>query len=122
VANQDTVVLPTGSQNKTNCPTDSSIEDAYAMYDMRESYMQRHLSPLASQAEATELNTKDFHTKSCNMWKSDDLSLYPEAQNSVSGSKNIYKEKVSFNFFRSDHLRHIDLNLNSFILHTWQSK
>jgi len=26
----------------------------------------------------TELQTKDFTTRSCNVWKSDDLSLYPE--------------------------------------------
>ena len=45
---------------------------------MRESYLQRHASPLALQAaDATELETKEFTTKSFNMWKTDEISLYP---------------------------------------------
>lgn len=66
----------------------NKYETALAAYDLRESYMQRHLSPLASQAERTELNAKEFNTKSCNVWKTDDISLYPDSSNIVSGQKN----------------------------------
>jgi len=59
--------------------TGMTLQDAYVAFDMRESYLQRHASSLALEAEMTELQTKDFTTRSCNMWKSDDMSLYPEA-------------------------------------------
>ena len=48
---------------------------------------------MSTMADATELSTKDFTTKSCNMWKSsdaDDLSLYPELSNKQCDSANIY--------------------------------
>ena len=83
------VVMSASILNQTNCSPGIKYEDTYAPYDLRESYMQRHLSPLASKAEATELNTKDFNTKSCNVWKTDDLSLYPDTSNKVSG-QNCY--------------------------------
>ena len=88
------VVLPTTAGSILNHTDCSAIEphlkyeDAIAAYDLRESYMQRHLSPLASQAEQTELNAKAFNTKSCNVWKTDDISLYPDSSNEVSGKKN----------------------------------
>lgn len=54
-----------------------TLSEAYIAYDMRESFLQRQASSLAQQAETTELATKDFTTKSINMWKTDELSLYP---------------------------------------------
>lgn len=89
----DDVVLPTTTGSILNHPDCASLgqikyEDAIAAFDLRESYMQRHLSPLASQAEQTELNTKQFNTQSCNVWKTDDISLYPDSTNEVTGQKN----------------------------------
>ena len=46
---------------------------------MRESFLQRHASSLGMTADTTKFVTKDFTTKSLNMWKtdtsSDDLTL-----------------------------------------------
>ena len=44
-ANPNEVLLPTQILNQTNS---SGIADAYTAFDLRESYLQRHLSPLAS--------------------------------------------------------------------------
>ena len=40
------VVMPNGILNKTN--TGMTLEEAYVAYDLRESYLQRHMSPLAA--------------------------------------------------------------------------
>ena len=65
--------------NKSN--TGMTLQEAYVAFDMRESYLQRHASPLALQAaDTTELETKEFTTKSFNMWKTDEISLYPQTQ------------------------------------------
>ena len=55
--------------NRTN--QGISIEEAYMAFDMRESYLQRHASPMGMQADTTELQMKDFTTKSCNVWKAE---------------------------------------------------
>lgn len=52
------------------------------------------------ESDTTELSTKDFTTKSCNIWKSDDMSLYPEAGSCADSDDedptvNIYEERVS---------------------------
>ena len=86
-----------------------TLEEAYVAFDMRESYLQRHASEMALQAEMTELQTKDFTTRSCNVWKSDDMSLYPEAGSCADEESdheidepldgtvsNIYEQKVSY--------------------------
>ena len=83
-----------------------TLQEAYVAFDMRESYLQRHASPLALQAaDATELETKEFTTKSFNMWKTDEISLYPHTTKPCNlaspetiedNSTSIYQEKVSF--------------------------
>lgn len=50
---------------------------------------------MAMQADATELEMKDFKTKSCNVWKTDDLSLFPQEVSSCTDSENVYQEKYS---------------------------
>ena len=70
-----------------------TLEEAKMAFNMRESFIQRHVTPMSTMADATELSTKDFTTKSCNMWKSSDatdLSLYPELSNKQCDSANIY--------------------------------
>lgn len=59
--------------------TGMTIEEAYVAYDMRESYLQRHASPMARYSDATDLTTKEFSTKTRNMWQTDELGLYPES-------------------------------------------
>ena len=86
----DVVMSAADILNRTHCMPGINYQDALAAYDLRESYMQRHLSSLASQAESTELNAKDFNTQSCNVWKTDDASLYPDTSNKVSGGNNVY--------------------------------
>lgn len=44
---------------------------------MRESYLQRHSNPLATQADSIYLKTEDFETKTCNLYRAEDMSLYP---------------------------------------------
>jgi len=63
-------VRPTNIVNRTN--TGMTLEEAYVAYDMRESFIQRHVSSMGMQADQTELETKDFKTKSCNQWRSND--------------------------------------------------
>lgn len=75
-----------------------TLEEAYIAYDMRESFLQRHASPLANQSDTMELQTKDFMTRSSNIWKTDDMSLYPEPGSCDESTVNIYEERVSFNF------------------------
>jgi len=41
-----------------------TLEEAYVAYDMRESFLQKHVSSIAIDADTTELETKDFKTKS----------------------------------------------------------
>ena len=89
-----------------------TLQEAYVAFDMRESYLQRHASPLALQAaDATELETKEFTTKSFNMWKTDEISLYPHNTKTCNlanpetiedNSTSIYQEKVSFNQCNKD--------------------
>ena len=43
-----------------------TLEEAYVAFDMRESFIQRHVSEMGEQADQTELETKDFKIKSCN--------------------------------------------------------
>ena len=55
---------------------------------------------MALQAETTELATKDFTTKSFNMWKTDELTLYPQvttARTTATAGTNggLYQAKVS---------------------------
>ena len=93
-----------GILNQSN--TGMTLQEAYVAFDMRESYLQRHASPLALQAaDATELETKEFTTKSFNMWKTDEISLYPHTTKPCNlaspetiedNSTSIYQEKVSF--------------------------
>ena len=61
-----------------------TLSEAYIAYDMRESFLQRQASPLALRAETTEMVTKDFATKSINVWKTDELALYPQVAGSAS--------------------------------------
>ena len=72
--------------------TPMTLQDAFATsFDMRESFLQRHAaSPLTIQAEATELVTKEFSTKSFNMWKSneEDMVIYPDANTANCGSSS----------------------------------
>ena len=85
-----------GSNSILNRTTSGmTLEEAYVAFDLRESYLQRHASPMAMQADSTELNMKDFKTKSCNVWKTDDMSLFPQEVTSCANSENIYQEKVS---------------------------
>ena len=44
---------------------------------MRESYLQRHSNPLATQADSIYLKTEDFETKTENVYRAEDMSLYP---------------------------------------------
>lgn len=44
---------------------------------MRESYLQRHSNPLATQADSIYLKTEDFETKTCSLYRTEDMSLYP---------------------------------------------
>lgn len=78
--------------NRTS--TGVTLEEAYVAYDMRESFLQRHASSMVMQADRTELVTKDFTTKSCNMWRTDDMALYPDqpvvSSCSATDSSNIY--------------------------------
>jgi len=48
---------------------------------MRESYLQRHASPMARYSDTTELQMKDFATKTNNMWKTSETGLYPDFAN-----------------------------------------
>ena len=79
-----------------------TLEEAYVAFDLRESFLQRHSSPMAMQADSTELNMKDFKTKSCNVWKTDDMSLFPQEVTTCANSDNIYQEKVSIRLFKSN--------------------
>ena len=90
--------------NRTNAGI--TLEEAYWAFDMRESYLQRHASPMGMQADTTELQMKDFTTKSCNIWKSEaeaEIDLDCMDAESNDKSRNIYQERVSVNF-RSDQL------------------
>lgn len=53
---------PTSIVNKTH--NSMTLEEAYVAYDMRESFLQKHVSSIAVDADTTELETKDFKTKS----------------------------------------------------------
>lgn len=71
-----------------------TLDEAFVAFDLRESFLQRHASPMAMHAEATDLETKNFATKSVNMWSSPDQSLQP-ANRSCAAEGNIYEEKYS---------------------------
>lgn len=88
-----------------------TLEDAYVAFDMRESYLQRHASSLGMESEMVELQTKDFSTRSCNVWKSDEMSLYPESgscgdpdSDAEFDDQEDLQQKVSYQPI-SDHLR-----------------
>lgn len=89
-----------------------TLEEAYVAFDMRESYLQRHASPLARYSDTTDLQMKDFATKTNNMWKTDEAGLFPDfascaSQNSP--SENMFQDKVS-----------LKSPLNFIQMHTWQ--
>jgi len=42
---------------------------------------------MAMKADTTDLQTKDFTTRSCNMWKTDEASIYPEAASCADGEE-----------------------------------
>lgn len=55
---------PTDLHHPTNIlSTGMTLEEAYMAHDIRESFLQRHVNPMASESEVTELETKDFKTK-----------------------------------------------------------
>ena len=72
--------------NNRNTGKGVTLSEAYIAYDMRESFLQRQASSLALQAETTEMVTKDFATKSINIWKTDELALYPQVATGKSAS------------------------------------
>ena len=77
-----------------------SIEDAYVAYDMRESYLQRHASPMSRYSDQTDLQIKDFSTKTSNMWRSEEFGLFPDYNDASCASgpepaENLFKSKVS---------------------------
>jgi len=76
---------------------DFSLEEAYIAFDLRESYLQRQSNSLAAQADSIYLETEDFATKTDNMYRSDDLSIYPNQSSSeIDGNELIsYKEKYA---------------------------
>lgn len=46
-----------------------SLEEAYMAHDIRESFLQRHVSQMAAEAEVTELQTGDFKAKINKTWR-----------------------------------------------------
>lgn len=76
-----------------------TLEEAYVAFDMRESYLQRHASPLARYSDTTDLHMKDFATKTNNMWKTDEAGLFPDFASCASKNsptENMFQDKVSF--------------------------
>jgi hypothetical protein len=73
-------VLPPHQGNGILNRTSSGItlEEAYVAFDMRESYLQRHASPMALYSDTTDLYMKDFATKTSKVWKTNETALYPE--------------------------------------------
>lgn len=55
-----------------------TLEEAYVAFDMRESYLQRHASPMAKYSDQTDLKIKDFSTSTSNMWRTDEFDLFPD--------------------------------------------
>lgn len=79
-----------------------NLQDAYLTYDVRESYLQRHANAYGMQADQTYLQTDEFATKTCNLWRSSDYSLFPGVQNaqlqdSFANYPATGQEKVRFN-------------------------
>ena len=72
--------------NQTSHLPSVNIEDAYVAFDMRESYLQRHASPMARFSDQTDLSIKDFSTKTTNMWRSDEFNLFPDYNDASSAS------------------------------------
>ena len=88
--------------NRTTAGAGMSIEELNAAFDMRESYLQRHSSPVGKYSDQTDLKINDFSTSTKNMWRSDDLGLFPDYNPPNCGHgtahDNIYQAKVSSNF------------------------
>ena len=87
--------------NQTTHLPSVNIEDAYVAFDMRESYLQRHASPMARFSDQTDLSIKDFSTKTTNMWRSDEFNLFPDYNDASCASgqqpaENLFKSKVSY--------------------------
>ena len=53
-------------------PGQFSLEDTYLAFDLRESYLQRKSNLFGNQAESTILETDEFETKTCNLWRAND--------------------------------------------------
>lgn len=64
--------------NRTTAAAGMTLEEAYVAFDMRESYLQRHASPMARYSDQTDLQINDFSTRTSNMWRSDDMNLFPD--------------------------------------------
>ena len=77
-----------------------SLQEAYIAFDLRESYLQRQSNPLAAQADSIYLETEDFATKTDNMYRTDDMSIYPQPSDDSSEVNELisYKDKVSYSF------------------------
>ena len=85
--------------NRTSSAAGLTLDEAYKAFDMRESYLQRHASPMARYSDQTDLKINDFSTRTNNMWRSDDLGLFPDYTPPSCGQDspqdNIYQAKVS---------------------------
>jgi len=57
---------------------DFSLQEAYIAFDLRESFLQRQSNSAAAQADSIYQETEDFITKTDNIYRRDDLSIYPE--------------------------------------------
>ena len=92
----------TALMNNSSVANGLTLEDAYHAFDLRESYLQRHASPLGKESIQTDLKINDFSTSTKNMWRSDDLELFPDYKPSNFGqdtvNENVYQAKVSSNF------------------------
>jgi len=57
---------------------------------------------MARYSDQTDMQIKDFSTKTSNMWRSDEFSLFPDYNDAScasdqQSSENLYKSKVSLN-------------------------
>lgn len=57
------------SHTSHNLSPGMTLEEAYMAHDIRESFLQRHVNPMISDCEVTELETSDFKTKINKTWK-----------------------------------------------------
>ena len=75
-----------------------SLDDAYLNFDLRDSFLQRYVTPNASFSEKVTLKTDDYETVTQNIWRSKDNSIYPNSAPYYSGSSLDFDYKVSTNF------------------------